>query len=104
MKARVSPLSSNQRRVIRSEINRQCVEFEKEHEAEQVCRSLWVLHKYFGFGAKRLTEFYRLYMSEVNDLVEHYEMSPNDALWLCMKKLHDAGFDFAEDDNDFETA
>lgn len=82
------------------EMNRQCIEYEKAHEAEQVCRSLWVLYKYFGFGAKRLNEFYKRYMSEVHELVKHYEMSPEDDLWLCMRKLHDAGFSFEEDEND----
>ena len=97
MKAHVKhQFSANQRKTMIAEMNRQCVEFEKEHEAEQVCRSLWVLHKYFGFGAKRLTEFYEHYMSEVHELVEHYELTPDDALWLCMRKLHDAGFSFEE--------
>ena len=97
MKARIpQKFSANQRRVMRTEMNRQCVEFEKAHEAEQVCRSLWVLHKYFGFGAKRLNEFYRRYMAEAHELAKHYDMSPDDELWLCMRKLHDAGFTFTD--------
>ena len=100
MKAHIrQPLTASQKRTLLEEANRQCIEYEKQHEAEQVCRSLWVLHKYFGFGAKRLNEFYKHYMAETHELVKHYEMKPEDDLWLCMRKLHDAGFTFSEGDD-----
>ncbi len=61
-----------------------------------------MLHKYFGFGAKRLNEFYWRYMAEAHELVKHYDMSPDDDLWLCMRKLHDAGFTFTDEDEEDE--
>lgn len=90
----------NARKLMKSEINRQCIEFEKFHEAELVCRSLWILHNRFGWGAKRLNDFYKAYHEEVAELIRHYELDPADDCWLCMKKLHDAGFDFEEDNDD----
>lgn len=84
------------------EMNRQCIEYEKAHEAEQVCRALWILHSHFGWGAKRLTEFFKAYHGEVAEMIQHYELDPTDDLWLCMKKLHDAGFSFEEDEDDSE--
>ena len=86
--------SANEKKLIQTEINKQCIEYEKMHEAELVCRSLWVLHFCFGWGAKRLTKFFNAYHEEVAELVKHYELDPSDDCWLCMKKLHDAGFDF----------
>lgn len=99
MKAHL-PMSRTQKRTFMTEVNRQCVEYEKAHEAELVCRSLWILHTVFGFGAKRLTRFFKAYHKEVAELVNHYELDPSDDCWLCMKKLHDAGFSFEEDDDD----
>lgn len=93
-------LSANEHKILMRVANEQCVEFEKQHEAELVCRSLWVLHSVFGWGAKRLTRFYKAYHKEVAELVKHYELDPEDDCWLCMKKLHDAGFDFEEDEDD----
>lgn len=99
MKAHV-PLSQKQHKTIKREINRQCMEYEKMHEAELVCRSLWILHSVFGWGATRLTRFYEAYHREVAELVKHYELTPEDDCWLCMRKLHDAGFDFEMDGDD----
>lgn len=101
MRARIPQrFSAKAQRSFKQEVNRQCMEFEKAHEAELVCRSLWILHSVFGWGAKRLTQFYRAYHKEVAELVKHYELDPTDDLWLCMKKLHDAGFSFEEDEDD----
>lgn len=94
--------SVSQHNTLMREANRQCIEFEKTHEAELVCRSLWILHSVFGWGAKRLTQFYKAYHKEVAELVRHYELAPTDDCWLCMKKLHDAGFSFEEDEDDSE--
>lgn len=101
MKAHIrTPLTSQQKKVMTAEVNRQCVEFEKAHEAELVCRSLWILHEVFGWGATRLDRFYQAYHKEVAELVKHYELAPEDDCWLCMRKLHDAGYTFMEGDND----
>lgn len=101
MKAHIPrKLSSNERKTLMHEANRQCIEFEKAHEAELVCRSLWILYSVFGWGEKRLTRFYEAYHREIAELVKHYELDPADDCWLCMKKLHDAGFTFEEDEDD----
>lgn len=101
MKAHIrQPMTRQQKQTLMQEVNRQCIQYEQEHEAELVCRSLWILHSVFGWGAKRLTRFYKAYHKEVAELVKHYEMSPGDDCWLCMRKLHDAGFSFEEDNDD----
>ena len=100
MKAHIRHLSSNDKKALHAEFNRQCVEFEKAHEAELLSRSLWVLHSVFGWGAKRLTQFADAYHKEVAELVKHYELDPTDDCWICMRKLHEAGFSFEEDENE----
>jgi len=100
MKAHTRHLTSNEKKALQAEFNRQCIEFEKTHAAELVCRSLWVLHSVFGWGATRLNRFYEAYHKEVAEMVKHYELSPADDCWLCMRKLHDAGFDFQEGDEE----
>lgn len=101
MKAHIrQPMTRAQKQTLLQEANRQCIEYEKAHEAELVCRSLWILHSVFGWGAVRLNRFYQAYHKEVAELVNHYEMKPDDDCWLCMRKLHDAGFDFQDGDDD----
>lgn len=95
MKAHVA-MSRTQKKTMLAEMNRQCIQFEKEHEAELVCRTLWILHSVFGWGAVRLTRFYKAYHKELGEMIRHYELKPDDDCWLCMRKLHDAGFDFVE--------
>ena len=92
------PFSSSERKLMKTEINRQCIEFEKLHEAELLSRSLRILHSVFGWGAVRLTRFAEAYHKEDAELLGHYELDPSDDCWLCMKKLHDAGFTFGEDE------
>jgi len=100
VKAHTRHLTSNEKKALQAEFNRQCIEYEKAHAAELVCRSLWILRSVFGWGEKRLTKFYKAYHKEVAELVKYYELDPEDDCWLCMKKLHDAGFTFEEDEDD----
>lgn len=87
--------TANERKAMLAEINRQCVEFEKAHGVELMARSLWVLHICFGFGEKRLKQFYKEYSKEIAELIEHYELDETDDVWLCTRKLKDAGFDIS---------
>ena len=49
------------------EIRRQIVEYNQKNLNEIDALILWVLHEQFGFGAKRLKQFYNAFQNSVND-------------------------------------
>ena len=83
--------TSAERKAMMTEINRQCAEYEEKHGKELMNRALWVLYSEFGFGEKRLKRFADAYNNEIKQLVEHYELEPEDDVFLCTRKLKDAG-------------
>lgn len=53
---------------------------------------LYTLYKRFGFGKKRLREYYEAFFDEREKLKEYYEM-PEDAEWLVHRELLNIGVD-----------
>lgn len=53
---------------------------------------LWVLHERFGFGRKRLREFYDAFSAEHNALAEWYDM-PHETPYICRQRLLKIGVD-----------
>lgn len=53
---------------------------------------LYALYKRFGFGKKRLREYYEAFFDEREKLKEYYEM-PDDAEWLVHRELLNIGVD-----------
>lgn len=48
----------------------------------------WNLHLIFGFGEKRLMEFYNNFSKDLHAMCERYELTDReDELWLCTHKL-----------------
>ena len=57
---------------------------------------LWHLHEEFGFGPKRLKQFYDTFAVRLDELIKHYEMTDSDMVWLCTYKLKQYGIDIEE--------
>lgn len=93
MKSRVHPTKA-QKQIIRDEVNRHFREDMLRTEADMDASILWVLHEHFGFGKKRLREFYDKFTEEHKRLAEWYEM-PHDTPFICRRKLLDIGVDVA---------
>lgn len=53
---------------------------------------LYTLHTRFGFGKKRLMQFWEAFGEEYDKLRHHYEM-PEDGPWLCRQQLMKIGVD-----------
>lgn len=75
------------------EIQRQLAEYDRKHLIEIDALILWVLHDKFGFGPKRLRQYYDSYLTSIHDLVKRYELDKDDDIWLCTQKLKDIGVD-----------
>lgn len=76
--------------------DRQLAEYDLKHANELDAMILWHLHEEFGFGPKRLKQFYDTFAVRLNELIKHYEMTDSDMVWLCTYKLKQYGIDIEE--------
>lgn len=59
---------------------------------------LWQLHEQFGFGKKRLLEFYNATSGMIDGMLDYYCYDTDeDAIWLCERKLRETvGIDLSD--------
>ena len=95
MKARVN-LPGVSRKAMDMEIRRQLAEYNDKNDAEIDSMVLYILHKEFGFGEKRLKQFHDSFVIELKNLQDRYLMEDVDIPWLCTRKLKDAGIDISK--------
>ena len=63
-------------------------EYDRNNTDEIDAMILWNLHLIFGFGEKRLMEFYNNFSKDLHAMCERYELTDReDELWLCTHKL-----------------
>ena len=64
---------------------------------------LWQLHERYGFGKKRLQQFFAETAPMINGMLDEYNWnSDKDAIWLCEHKLRtELGIDLSKSDNPF---
>ena len=81
-----------ERKAIELEIGRQLAEYTKNHAREVDAMILWVLHESFGFGKKRLKEYYESFSKKMDGLEKRYLVSENvEKAWVCTEKLKKIG-------------
>lgn len=93
--------TSEEQKVIEEEIDRQwknaSIEYDKKHQLEICALVLWVLYEHFGFREERLKRMFFKFDQYVADMLKRYELSgPDDDVWLCTRKLKEAGIDLKE--------
>lgn len=86
-------LTNAEREALTIEVNKQLAEMTRKHEIEIDSLVLWVLMEQFGFGEKRLHQYYTGFGPAIKALIERYELEDTDDVWLCTKKLQDKGID-----------
>ena len=89
-------LNSAERKALDAEIAKSFEEFDKEHWLEIDAMVLWVLRERFGWGHKRLRDFYDAFGPVFEGLLKRYEMSGEDGMWLCTHRLKEYGVDLEE--------
>lgn len=94
--------SAAERKAMEIEFRKEFAEFEEKHSTELISMVLWVLHEKFGFGHKRLKEFYNDFAPEINALIDRYQMEETDDIWLCTHMLKQYGVDLAKWDEEFK--
>ena len=75
------------------EILKQVAVLNEQNETEVDAIILWILHEEFGFGPKKLKQFYDRFTTHYTALIERYEMNKGDYPWLCTQKLKSIGAD-----------
>lgn len=88
--------SKKEKKAMEMEIRKQIAEYDSKNTREIDAMILWVLHERFGFGPKRLRDFYENFNLELFKLIDRYEMESCDDLWLFEKKLEEIGVDLNE--------
>lgn len=78
------------------EIRRQLAEYDEKNNIEIDAMVLWVLYSEFGWGKKRLKRFWDCFANELKALTDRYVMDNCDTVWLCTRKLKDAGIDILQ--------
>ena len=86
-------LSAAEQKAMDMEIQRQLAEFDRKNVRELDALVLWELHEQFGFGKKRLKQFYKNFSRGIEALIRRYEMEQGDDVWLCTYKLKEIGCD-----------
>ncbi len=89
-------LTAAEKKAMDLEIKRQLAEYDQKHAIELEALYLWVLHEKFGFGEKRLRKLHDELIQSIEELLAWYQLDADDDVWLCTKKLKDAGIDIAK--------
>lgn len=103
MKARVPQLDLNtkQKKELRQFLKSEIATFNKQWEIDFEAMMMWCLHKYKGYGLKRLLEFRKDFVKECRELRRNYEM---EAVYPATLFLKEIGYDVealqAEDDKE----
>ncbi len=86
----------NQKKSMEMEIRRQLAEADKNDSLEIDSMILWILHDKYGWGKRKLKDFFDTFTQELKALTDRYVMEDCDTVWLCTRKLKDAGIDISE--------
>lgn len=88
------------RKAMNKEINSQLALAHDRFFQDERAVILWTLHQIFGFGAKRLRQYYDAYTPACEELRDHYEMSDSDMPFIATEKLKAIGVDLREWDSE----
>ena len=86
-------LTASEQKALDAEIRRQLAEHTKKHTLEIEAVVIRTLRRLTGWGETRLKRFYDEFDGELDKLVGRYEMTEEDAPWLCTRELKEEGFD-----------
>lgn len=110
MKARLqlhldASAKKNIRQLQIDEWNKQNDEIKEQLQKNLYVSVLWTLHTQYGWGQKRLTDFYVKLDEVLDDIMDsyHFQDDTSALYWYCEKKLkEECGIDFAELDEILE--
>lgn len=91
-------LSGTGKQALMHEINQQCIKADKSVTLDMDTLYIWTLHQKYGWGVKRLKQFYKDVFEEHLKMREYYEL---DDLYPERFKLKEKGIDIEAWYNEF---
>lgn len=88
--------TKTEEKAIEIEVNRRLAEGIKTCTDDIDASVLYVLNEEFGFGEKRLKQFYDKFVPILEGLVGHYELDQGDRTWICRQKLLEKGINISK--------
>lgn len=78
---------------VKRQLKEQTKAWDEAHSREFDAMILWRLHEKFGFGPKRLKEFYDGFDADVCTMIDHYMLDATEMPWFYTYKLKEYGVD-----------
>lgn len=85
--------NAKENKALMEECLRQEAEYTRKYATEIEAMVLRQLRERYGFGYKRLKEFFDTFDDDLEALAQRYEMGDADKAWLCTQQLKEEGFD-----------
>lgn len=96
-------LTHPQEKAVRKAVRSQLLEDDLTYWLDMDAAVLWVLHKEFGFGAKRLRRFFDRFSVIHEEMRNYYQLDDDNNTWLCRFLLkRDVGVDVEAWEKEFE--
>lgn len=92
-------LNPKEREVLNQKVNEMLVKRHGEFADDVDYMILYILHNQFGFGLKRMRQFYEASIAENDKLIKHYEMS-DAGVYIARKEMNAVGVDFEKWNNE----
>lgn len=86
-------LTKVERQALNIEVKKAIVENEEQYRADLDAAILYFLHTKYGFGVKRLREFWDDFNALHEEMIQHYMIDSEDAAWVCREELKNIGVD-----------
>ena len=81
-------MSAAQKKAMEQEIRRQCVDVTKQYELDLDTVAIYILHKHFGFGKKRLQKFYSAMFKTRKEIHAYYQGESTDNMAEVAMRHH----------------
>lgn len=86
-------LSKAERTALDIEVRKAIAENEKTYHMDMDAAILYFLHTKYGFGEKRLRDFWNGFNALHGQILRDYMVLNDEAAWVCRQKLKNIGVD-----------
>ena len=92
-------LNAKERQVLNQKVNEMLIMRHGEFADDVDYMILYILHNRFGFGLRRMRQFYEAFITENDKLIKHYEM-PDAGVYIARQEMNAIGCDFEKWNNE----
>ena len=89
-------LTAAEKKALDEEAGRAMAEYTRKHDLEIEAIVLYQVRQLLDLDDEALRGFYAVFSSELEELIKRYELTGNEAPWLCTERLKEDGIDIAQ--------